>query len=143
MQSLSICTPLESLSNTYKNVLAKAMFTLTVFDILLFVGRTVLPPAQRAVPRERVKVSVKNKNNIRLLLKLLEKWLAYKLRWFWVVFKFFFFFFCFSTLSVQEKLKNVILEMPIIPQTLNIYSLKTFCNGNVCSYRFRGIAVRR
>ena len=73
MQSLSICTPLESLSNTYKNVLEKAMFTLTVFDILLVVGRTVLPPAQRAVPRERVKVSVKNQNNIRILLKLLEK----------------------------------------------------------------------
>ena len=65
------------------------MFTLNVFEILLFVGRTVLSPAQRGARSERVKVSVKNQKSFRILLKLLEKWLAYKLRRFWVVFNFF------------------------------------------------------
>ena len=69
------------------------------------------------------------------------------------------------TLSLLEKLKNSIFEMPIIPQTLNInnstttrtksinphtirelieYSLKKGSNkGNVFSYHFRDIDVRR
>ena len=38
----------------------------------------------------RVTFSVKNQRNIWLLLELLEKWLSYKLRRFWTVFKFFF-----------------------------------------------------
>ena len=69
------------------------------------------------------------------------------------------------TLSIPEKLKNPIFEMPIIPPTLNINNLrntdaksiklhtirklaecslkKCSCKGNVYSYRFRDIAVRR
>ena len=39
-----------------------------------------------------------------------------------MVFKFF--WFCF-TLSLPEKLKNSIFEMPTIPQTLNIDNLRT------------------
>ena len=38
-----------------KHSFVKAMFTLTVFEILLFVGRTVLSPAQWSVKSERVK----------------------------------------------------------------------------------------
>ena len=49
------------------------MFTLNVFEILLFVGRTVLSPAQLGARSERVKVSVKNEKSFRILLKLLEK----------------------------------------------------------------------
>ena len=85
---------------------------------------------------------------------MLEKWLTDKLRKFWMVFNFF--WFCL-TLSVPEKLKNSIFEMPINPQTLNInnlrttngnsinlhtirklveHSLKMFCQGNVYSYVF-------
>ena len=85
---------------------------------------------------------------------MLEKWLTDKLRKFWMVFNFF--WFCL-TLSVPEKLKNSIFEMPINPQTLNInnlkttnersiklhttrklieYSLKMFCKDNVYSYVF-------
>ena len=111
------------------------MFTVTVFEILLFIERTKS-------------------------LKLLEKWLAYKLRRFWVVFNL---FWSSLTLSIPEKLKNLIFEMPIIPQTLNSiifrttntksinlhtirsltkYSLKNFFKGNVYSLRFRDIAVR-
>ena len=39
-----------------KNVPVRAMFTLSVFEILLFVGRTVLPlpPAQQGTGNERV-----------------------------------------------------------------------------------------
>ena len=69
------------------------------------------------------------------------------------------------TLSLPEKLKNSIFEMPLTPQTLNInnsrttraksinlhiigklieYSLKNVADkGIVCSYRFRDIDVRR
>ena len=66
-------------------------------------------------------------------------------------------------LSVLEKLKNSIFEMSIIPQTLNMNTLRTanakesacmsleslsntllstFLKGNVYAYRFRDIAVR-
>ena len=130
------------------------MFALTVFEILLFEGKSVLSPAQRETGSEGVKVSVKNQKNIWNLLEMLEKWLTYKLRKFWMVFKFF--WFCL-TLSVPEKLKNSIFEMPINPQTLNInnlrttngnsinlhtirklveHSLKMFCQGNVYSCVF-------
>ena len=43
-----------------KNVRLKAMFTLTVFEILLFKVRWVLTPAQWGTWSERVKFSVKN-----------------------------------------------------------------------------------
>ena len=47
----------------------KAMFTLTVFEILLFEGRLVLGPES-----ERVQYSVKNMHKkTRLFLKLFEK----------------------------------------------------------------------
>ena len=54
-------------------------------------GRSVLSPAQRGTGSESVKVSVKNQNNIGNLLKLLEKWLAYKVSRFWMVLTFFWF----------------------------------------------------
>ena len=57
----------------FKNVLLKAMFTLTVFEILLFEGRLVLAPAQRCTWSKRVKFSLKKQKNVRFLLKLLEK----------------------------------------------------------------------
>ena len=99
------------------------MFTLTVFEILLSKGRSGLWPEQWGTGSKRVKVSLKKKQkNIENLLKLLEKWLTYKLRRFWMVFNFF--WFCL-TLSVTKKLKNSIFEMPIIPQTLNINNLWT------------------
>ena len=87
------------------------MFTLTVFEILLSKGRPVLWPAQWGSGSEKIKVSVKNQKNIENLLKLLEKWLTYKLRRFWIVFNFF-----WSCLipSVPEKLKNSIFGMLII-----------------------------
>ena len=136
------------------------MFNLTIFEILLSAVSLVLSPTQRGTGSERVTVLVKNQKNIRNLFKLLEKWLTYKLRRFWVVFKFF--WFCL-TLSVPEKLKNSIFEMPIIPQTLNTNNLRNtsaktinlntirkltecslknvFSKSNVYYYRFWDIAV--
>ena len=49
------------------------MFTLTVFEMLLFETRSLLSPAQRDTGSKMVKFSVKNQKNVRLLLKLLEK----------------------------------------------------------------------
>ena len=41
------------------------------------------------------------------------------------------FFFVSLTLSVPEKLKNSIFEMPIITQTLNISNLRTTCGKSI------------
>ena len=85
------------------------------------VGRYCDPPSG-AQGAKGLKFQWKAKKNIDNLLKLLEKWLTYKLRRFWMVFNFF--WFCL-TLSVTKKLKNSIFEMPIITQTLNINNLRT------------------
>ena len=102
-----------------KDVAAKVMFIFIVLQILLSEGRSLLWPSQRGTAIERVKVLVKNIVN---LLKFLEKWLNYKLTSVWNVFKFFSFY---LTLSVREKLKNLIFEMPIVSQTSNINNLRT------------------
>ena len=49
----------------------KKMFTLTVFEILLFEGRSVMSPAQRGTGNE--KFLVKNQKNIGFLLKLFKR----------------------------------------------------------------------
>ena len=72
--------------------------------------------AQRAAVSERVQFLVKNQKNIWLFLEWLEKWLPYKLRRFQMAFEFF--WFCL-TASLLEKLKNLIYEIPNIPQNLN------------------------
>ena len=73
MLGLSICISLESLSNT----MVKAMFILTVFEMLLLEGRSVLWPVQGGTESKRVKFTVKN---VRLLFDLLKKRLSYKFR---------------------------------------------------------------
>ena len=83
-------TIIRLLESSLKNVWAKGMFTLTVLEILLSEGRSVLWPAHRGTRIERVKFSVKNQENIGNLLKLLEKWLTYNLIKFWLVFFFYF-----------------------------------------------------
>ena len=55
-----------------KRFFVNAIF-ITVFEILLFEGRSVLPPTQRGTGSERVKFSVKSPKNDGLLLKLFEK----------------------------------------------------------------------
>ena len=99
------------------NVPVMTMFSLTVFKILLLEVGSLLGHAQWFPGSERIKFSVKKQKNVWYLLQLLEKWLPYKLSRFWMVFNFF--LFCL-TLSVPEKLKMYIFEIPAIPQTLNI-----------------------
>ena len=55
-------------------------------------------------------------------MRLVKNWLTYKLKRFWMVLNFF--WFCL-TLSVPEKLKTWIFEIPVITQGLNINNLRT------------------
>ena len=85
-ESLSTWISLEILSNTLlKNLWSKTMFTITAFEKLLLEVRLLLSPAQWSTGSEKVKFSMKKLKNIRLLLKLLEKWLTFKVRRFWTV----------------------------------------------------------
>ena len=61
---------IENFSNILQNHDGEG---LTVFEILLFEGRSVLSRSQRGTGSERVKISMKMQKTIRLLLKLLEK----------------------------------------------------------------------
>ena len=139
---------LGSLSNILlKKCWVKAMFTFTTFEIFLFGGRLVLSAAQWGTESERLKISVKNQKTIWLLLKLLEKWLTYKVTRFWMVFNSF--WFCF-TLSVAEKLKNSIFEIPIILQNLNINNWRTTSAKSInliiitklIKYSFKNVRVK-
>ena len=104
VQSLSTWMPLESLLNIPQKRSLSGQCLLTVFEILLFVGRSVLSPTQRGTGNDRAKVSAKNQKNIWTSLKLLEKWLIYKLRRFWMVFNFFssIFFNGFSARKIEK-----------------------------------------
>ena len=55
-------------------------------------------------------------------MRLVKNWLTYKPKRFWMVLNFF--WFCL-TLSVPEKLKTWIFEIPVITQGLNINNLRT------------------
>ena len=61
-KSINLHTIRKLAEYSLKNVAAKAMFTLTVFEILLSEGRPVLSPAQRGTGSERVNVM----NNLQL-----------------------------------------------------------------------------
>ena len=75
------------------------------------VGRYCDRLAQRSTWSKSLKVPVKNQTCIGNLFKLLEKGLNYQIWRFWIIFKFF--RFCLSRLVLQ-KLKNSIIEMPIV-----------------------------
>ena len=59
MQSLSTWILLENLLKSI--FFAKTVFTLTVFEMLLFESRSILWPAQQVTGKERVKFPVKKK----------------------------------------------------------------------------------
>ena len=66
------------------------MFTVTVFEISLSEGGSVLSSTHQGRGSERVKVSVKNqKQKIRNLSRFLENGLTYKIKRFSMVFNFF------------------------------------------------------
>ena len=102
------------------NHLYRQCLLLPFFEILLSAGRLVLCPAQRGTGSERVQASLKNKKDIGSLLKLLEKWLTYKLWRFWMVFNF-----CKNLFSTGKIEKLDFWVFPIITQTSNINSLRT------------------
>ena len=54
--SINLHTTRKLVEYSLENVAAKAMFTLTVFEILLSEGRSVLSPTQRGTGSERVNV---------------------------------------------------------------------------------------
>ena len=96
----------------FKNAYVKAFFTLTVLKIFLLEGRLVLPPAQRDTGNEKVTFSMENPKKCFAFVEMASKVVDL------------FFLFCL-TLSVPEKLKNSIFEIPIIPHTLNINNQRT------------------
>ena len=49
---------------SFKNVPVKAIFTLTIFEMLLFEDRLVLLPTQRGTGSERVNINIKHKHNL-------------------------------------------------------------------------------
>ena len=99
----------------------KAMINLTVLQIFLIESRSVLSPSQRVTRSKKVKVSVKNQKVFGFCWNYLKSdWLTSLGGFEWL----YFFWFCL-TLSVPEKFKNWIFEMPIIPPTLNINNLRT------------------
>ena len=111
-KSINLHTIRNVIQYLFKNVSLKAMLTLTIFDIPLFKGSLVLLPTQESTSSKRVKVSLKNQKDTWIFLKQLGKWLTDKFR---RLQKFNFFLFCL-TFSVLGKWKNLIFEMPIIPQ---------------------------
>ena len=138
MQSLSNCIPLESLLNILQKMFWQRQCLLLPFSgyCSLQVGRYCDPPSGEH-GAERLKLQYKTKKNIENLLNLFGKWLTSKLRRFWVVFNFF--WFCL-TLSVTEKLKNSISEMPIITQTLNINNVRTTIAKSINLHTIRKFA---
>ena len=102
--------------------MVKATITVSFFEILQSKRGSVLSPVQWGTGSERVKVSVRIQKNDWKFCNLLGKCLAYKIKRFWHVIKFF--WFCL-TLSVLEKFKSSIFELPVISQTLNINKLRT------------------
>ena len=55
-KSINLHTIRKLAEYSLTNVVAKAMFTLRIFEILLSEGRSVLSPAQRSTGREMVNV---------------------------------------------------------------------------------------
>ena len=99
----------------------KAVINLTVLQIFLIESSSVLSPSQRVTRSKKVKVSVKNQKVFGFCWNYLKSdWLTSLGGFEWL----YFFWFCL-TLSVPEKFKNWIFEMPIISPTLNINNLWT------------------
>ena len=143
MQSLSICILLESLSNSLKWKSLNAMFTLTVFEILLFEGRSVLSPALWGTGSERISCSVKI---VWIAWKVID---VQKLKSFLMVFIFLLLFNTFSAGKIEKlgfwdsnnsKLEILITREPQVQNLSNLISLKnfskTFCKRNFYSYVF-------
>ena len=54
-----------------KSVGVKAMFTLTIFEILLFEGRGYYHPPSRGTGSKRFSVSIKNQKSIKIFVEII------------------------------------------------------------------------
>ena len=70
-KSINLHTIRKAIEYTLKNVLVWTIFTLTIFKILLFEGRSALPTNKRGTASERVK---KKLYVIYIKWNLFEKW---------------------------------------------------------------------
>ena len=107
MQSLSTWISLENWSTYrifHKKICYDSKDYSNRFRDLLFAGRSTSSSTQWSTGSEKVKFSVKNHKNIWCLMRLLEKWLTYILRKFWMVLILFIFFFLilFNPLSTRN-----------------------------------------
>ena len=99
VETISLHIIRNLMKKSFKMLLVETMFTLTVFQILLFEVFLVLRPTQRFPGIKLVKFNWKTKKNVRLLVVFLKKWLCYKLRGFRMVFA----SFCFILLFILFK----------------------------------------
>ena len=121
-KSINLHTIRKLIEYSLKNVLVKAIFTPSVFEILMHEGRSVLKRLSGAQGTKGLKFQWKSKKIFWICWNCLKSgWLTNLggFQWFLI-----FFWFCL-TLSLPGKLKNSIFEMPIIPQTLNINNSRT------------------
>ena len=63
-KSINLYTLRKFIKYFFKNTLVKAVFTFTVFEILLFKVRSVLSFAQRETGSKRIKISGKKQKKI-------------------------------------------------------------------------------
>ena len=97
------------------------MFTLILFEILLYKRGSVMSPVQWIRGSGRVKVSVKNKRIFGICYNRFKSDLITRLG----DFEWFLFVFDFLTLSIPSKSKNSNFEMAIVRQILNLDMLRT------------------
>ena len=135
-KSINLHTIRKIVEYSLKNFIAKAIFIYITLETLLSKRRLVLQTARKGTGSKSVKVSVKNQRNIWNLLILLEKWLPYKPRGFWMVSKSF--WFCL-TLPVLGKLKKLIFKIQIITQILNINYLTTTSAKSINLHTFKNL----
>ena len=86
-KSINLQSIRKLIEYSLKNLLQRqCLLLLFLRYCCLKVGQYYHLPTQQGTGSKKVKVPVKNQKNIRNLLKLLEKWLTYKLRRFRMVF---------------------------------------------------------
>ena len=108
------------------------MFTVTVFEILLFEGRSYYPPPNRVQGAEGLKFQKKIFGFF--LNHLKHDWFISfgGFQWFYFIF-----FFILINFFSTRNTKNSIFGTPIIPQTLNINNLRTASAKSINLHAFR------
>ena len=121
-KSVNLHTLRKWIEYNFQKTGTEGLFFFTLFEVLMSEGRSVLSESQQGTENKMVQASVKKQKNVLNLLKVIPKWLSYKVRSFLMVFEFF--LYCL-TLPLPEKLKNPILEMSTNPHILAINNSRT------------------